>query len=463
MIQTICLLRKKEDDIWAIYILEFLKLIGCIVSDCIVDRKCVMLEPEYDAYIFLNYSVVAKNQTFDEIYNALRKSQLGKESNNIIIVRSPVYPKNIPLIKLSNVCEDFLWTQIISRIWNLGSIDNPLRYLVYSYCRSGVFFYLYNKDNLKFVQEYYPLFSDDRNEDAFTKQKKYREEAWEKTFYGVARCYNLLLKFQETQTIENPYYRFAMLKLRFLINDVIESLGNVKKFNIVHMLADARSLRKAFPEFILPNYLCAKICMSDVRYLVDAGDYYKIVLKMVEQQKVQHACAFLYYQFGKYYEKAMNEKDMAYELYQIAYDVNPMYYRALYKKAKWSLAGKQYDESSEILNKIIGIILNGYNIDLVMPKQQIYVYKAFVLLGDIYFDMQLYDLAIKSYERAVEVSDITSPFFLVQDIEESMCFEQIMVASMPKQTVYLNIISSAAKCQNQKKINEYNLKLRYLN
>ena len=68
MIETIRLIRKKKDDIWALYIIEFLKFIGCIVNDYVFPDTPKLggtLTSVYDANIVLNFTEEEiKEQTY---------------------------------------------------------------------------------------------------------------------------------------------------------------------------------------------------------------------------------------------------------------------------------------------------------------------------------------------------------------------------------------------------------------
>ena len=50
MIQTIRIFRKKEDDLYALFIIEFLKFIGCIICDCEMRRDHVLSLNFIDCY-----------------------------------------------------------------------------------------------------------------------------------------------------------------------------------------------------------------------------------------------------------------------------------------------------------------------------------------------------------------------------------------------------------------------------
>ena len=98
-----------------------------------------------------------------------------------------------------------------------------------------------------------------------------------------------------------------------------------------------------------------------------------------------------------------------------------------------------------------------------MPKQQIYAYKCFVLLGDIYNDIEYYDLSTTCYELSIAIANTKSHFHTLDISGKDKCFKELISLCMPQQPVFLKLINCAAKYNDEQKIQEYFWKLKNMN
>lgn len=454
MIQTLRIIRRKSDDIWTIYVSEFFKLIGFVVTDHIIEKNNSNLLKEYDVNVLLNYSET--DLKFTEIYDTLKVNNNDKEEKIIIIAKTPIAEDDISFEKLKELGEKFLWHDIVSKIEVLN--DSSIKYLVYAYCKYNLFFYSYIRINLKFAVEYYSLNVKNNS------HKDIRKKAYEKSFFAFAGAYNLLMKFDEETEILNQYYKFSIINFRYIINYFMFVLEKRSVFNREKMLDSANKLRKEFSEWICISYLCAKIYDSEAAKRPDISICYNMTHNVAEKNYPSHEFAFYICEFGKFYKESLKEKVIAYEkLYPLALRHNDMYYKALYEVAKFDWGKKRYEECISKFNKIINVIFNKFSLNLIMPEEQIWGYKTFRDLGEVYYEMQIYDLAIRALEMALKISDTRSKlFYILNKKHELDCFEQVIKDSMPRQPIYLELISLATKMHDQRRIDKYNLKLKQL-
>lgn len=468
-IQTIRLFRGKESDIWSVFLLEFFKLIGCIVYDCVwpvkdEDLKSVFTET-FDVNILWN---LPSDQEQELREQADKEKNNGDECEAIRLI--PVNgikntQENVPeqdlFVFSDSNCSRYLH-QLINHIWPEHERES-IYALSDAYIAAHLFFYCYNKGNLKFVQEYYPSYGNDG------RIAEKRKTVSLMIYNQYAACYNELMEFAGNKTDLPYYYKYALVNIRYELNS-IRSLGADRTiFYTDQLLKQAEQIKKENPNAIRIHFLVAKICRADDSYLWDAEFHFiRSINKFVSQYQGCKAGDFLYYQFAKYYEKDRKENDKAGEYYQKAVEVNPRAYRAIYKLAKWEEQKGNYAACSNLANNIIHIVLNGYKIKQLMPKQQIYIYKCYRLLGDVFVHAEAYDLALKSYQRALIVADAEVDFFGSEmclkngaaaadhkNQSEIREFQKIVMACMPKLPVYSKIISSASKIRNMDLVDYY--------
>ena len=460
MIQTIRLLREKEDDIWALYIIEFLKLIGCVVTDVTLQEikmdSNVPLPGRYDMNLCLNM----KNE--DERLNSVK--QWREEEGDIrsfCFFFVPRLNSDDGLKSLRLTGQKILDHNMIDWVWKNSEDVVFLKEISHIYCQTDAFYYLYNKGSLKFAQEFYPLSGMKRD---FNEAKRYaREKALKMTFLCFNHCYSKLLEKQLTLGKTGEYDRYAILKLKYKLNQMGKWIGAGPLFKTQTMLDEVECLRRQNPDFIRINYLGAKICVADSRYLADGEMYYGYA---IEKVKELHSDApvedFLYYQVGKYFEKLRGDLKRAKKYYDLACQCNLRAYRSLYKIAQAYKADGETEEAIAKLNQIIELLLNGYQMHMVMPKQQIYLYKCFVLLGDIYFQDRVFDLAQICYQRAVEMSKAGSDFYnvLIPSADKKAdCFSSVFSTCLPIQPVYMKLIGCFAQYRDYASIENYYTKL----
>lgn len=443
MIQTVRLIRKKTEDILALYIIEFFKFIGCIVSDYVLhdmEKAKVGLDGFYDAEILLNIGV-QELSICEEL--GFHNSDRSHNIKAIISTEDDI---------IANTGHSKILKDIVYAIWDKQPELEEILYLAYAYAKSNVFFYLYNEGNLKFIQEYYPI--EDKEKMLLGNSRKI---AYSKSFYRFASCNNLLVEFKRNpQKKLSVYYEYALLSMRYKINEMIEHIEEKRMFSLEGLLEKVEDIRKKEPDFARINYLAGSICKSDSEYWYDVEFYYSLLVKSLKKIELpEKDYYFLYYQWGRFFEKRLKDIDAAYHYYSKAFMCNRGAYRALYKLMQKKAREGEFSKVVKGANAIIDFLLNGYGLKDIMPKQKIYGYKCFALMGDCYFEQGSYDLAIKCYKNAERISQSKNDFYDILQKKDEQYFEENFRACMPVRPMYYNIISCASKGNDRDIIDAY--------
>lgn len=121
MVQVISLFRKKEDDIWAIFILQFFKLIGCIIQDCIItdeEKTRINVRRKNDLNILLNITEeeIEISEKYRELTPILKAAKEGEKA--VCYVTIP--QKEISMEIIRRMGYQVLYEQIIQKTvaWN---------------------------------------------------------------------------------------------------------------------------------------------------------------------------------------------------------------------------------------------------------------------------------------------------------------------------------------------------------
>ncbi len=442
MIETIRIFRRKEDDIWALYILEFFKFIGCVVCDHIISsdyKSLEIIEDIYEVNIIFGMDDAEKDFRINERFKELKKES-GDKSLFLFLKSTDIHADKEVLNcdKCNAVLEE-----IITGIWGKDILLEEIKFLGSAYSESRIFFALYNEGNRKFIQEYYQF-----NKKKSTLETMWRE-AYEQSFKRFAECYNEFNDFRRAHDKYSVYVDYALLLLKYKLNQIEMLLKNNNIFTMEGMLRQANGILQREPAFIRVAYLAGSICRADTKYLRDAENYFLLAIENLKiTKKAYRENGFLYYRLGEFYELARSNRKKAGECYYTACRYDKQAYGALYKIALY----KTTDERVAQCNELIHILLNGYGMDEIMPKQQIYGYKSLVLLGDTYFELGEYLMAVQSYENAKRILETKSNFYKIfennEDCTEEVmkdCFAKVVEACMPIQPLLYKIVRCASK------------------
>lgn len=430
--QTIRLFRKKADDLDALVLLEFFKFIGCLVTDFVIEerRKFPEVSPQnYDLNIILNLEeeelqscckksgkgTWIKGNTLDEIFNEIlkiKKPELNSDSMKGII--EIFKDKKLPVV-------------------------------------------LYNLGNMKFVHEYYP------QKEKWEKVAKIREEAFQKSYDAVLERYNKLEKLRETTKAQEMevHFEYAVLNMKYTINQILYLWKDTLVFDVKALCAIAEKIRQAASDFVRLEYLTGFICIHDNRYLIDGETHFMYALQKAGKRQVpEELMDFLYYQLGRFCEKIRKNIELSDTIYEKAYsETRVPFFRALYKKIKEQERKENWNNMIDLCNEMIKVVLNGYKREELMPKEQLYIYKTYMMLGLAFYKLGEFDLAILSYRNAIEMAEVSLNYNKELGCMGYESFVEMAEVSMPRRYAYLKLIECYSKYGDSEAIEECQRKL----
>lgn len=447
MITTIRILRKKRHDIECIYVLEFLKLIGCLVYDRVFpndlpeDLSQIMSEDELHENYDVNICYGILEEQADE-FGITRFNYIEPGDNNDPTINA----------------ENFLY-ELVEKLWfDMETLDDMVvRPIMELYINENIFIYLYNKGNLKFIREYNPSVTQDLKE---TNVKSLRENMCERTYLALLEFYKKLIDKESSEIDDSVYLKFAKINLAQDLNETRELMGNGRVFRTDYMLKTLGIIEENSPDMIRCYYLAGVICNYNNRYLIDSYSYYlNAEYRAIANDLPKPLLGLIYYQMGKYLEKKWRRNSSAYEMYLKAYHFNPYMMRALYKLAEIKYKNGKYEKAAEDANEVIRILLNKYPMKDAMPGQQLYAYKSMILLGNIYETQGRCELAIRCYKQTIDLAKTKSRFYEIWD-KKGVSFESVQKMCMPVQPIYYRMINCAAMCNDLEKSADYYRMLR---
>ena len=413
MNNIIMLIRKTDDDIDSIKLTEFLKFTGCIVSEFTVaeaEKVNFGVCGRYQAYVLQD---IQKKDILEGHYPMLN-TLLQEEGKILELVRNRRHESKTSMeaAKAASVpseldCKDGDTQVMGNLIPVVGKNDEErteLSDLMKAFNQNKLFYFLYNEGNLKFVREYYPageLYDSNRRIVA----QEERKQCYHKSFSAFANCYNSLVKFRKNSGRCTHYCDYASLLLKYKMNEMSNLLEGENVFGIQSMIEDGMSFLKKYPWHARMRYLLARIYQLDPLYWMNVESYYEAAIKQVEEENESgDAAHFLYYQLGRFYEKARKRMVQADLCYEKAYQLCPLSYRALYKKIMKAQREERWQDVVKSTNQLLKLILNGYELKNVKPKQLIYAYKSYQILGDAYAKRMDYYSADECYQMALKIS-----------------------------------------------------------
>lgn len=441
MVQYVQIIRTKQTDIYALFIIEFLKFIGCIFTEYIY-HDSEPVEDEFcktqDVTIFLDISreKIERDLAFDEAKHVFD----ANDNSKYVYLQIPFDEPDQKEYEFNNQIAGSLLDEIIINVWDGDRFKEEIQLLKGIYLDSDIFFFLYNEGNIKFVEDYYPI-SGMENKAALI-----RRDAYNKSFEHFATCYNYLMTEKEKIGEVSPYFEYALLLTKYKLNEMVILLDKRNLFLIEKLLEQIEEIRKSNPDFVRLEYLAGSICKRDRRYWNDADIYYKrAVSKFNEVKEIEPKwISFIYYQLGRLYEYKWGDLEIANFFYQKSVQ-RKTYYRPIFKLLRQAERQHNIDDVKKYANQLIRQLLNGYRVSAVMPKERIYAFKCLNILGKCYFEQEEYDLARKCYEQAKNVSEEDSDFYDVFSPEENGCFLQIFRSCMPVQPIFSQLIICYSK------------------
>ena len=436
--QTVRIIHTKDYNVDVLYIKEFLRTIGCLTCNYIKRDNLQLTSEE-------------KKQQYDvNIFYGLNEDI--SQSN----MRNEIYIKE-SFIKSAGSRDNIL-TAIIDGIWPQGQYR-----LIRSEIKKILEFYgpiatcLYNNVNIGFISEYCPV----NNDGAEVIELKKRICGL--TYDAFLKCYNELYNYKKNNTKQklSVYYEYTMLNLKHRINEIKKLDHQEAIFDVTKMINDARKILEKKEDFIIVYYRLATICKFDSMYEWNAEEYYWEVIERLDglHEVPKMLKSIFYYNLGRYYEKNMGNKELAYKCYLQSNENNPHAYRTLFKLAKIEEEKQNYKEVIHILNKIIENLIDDYkdkyDYGQLMPREQIYVFKVYRLMGDTFYQMGELQYAEKAYLKAIEISRVKSRYFIEMQTGIDKEFEKLLKISMSSDAIYRKLINCVSRDGDEEKYREY--------
>lgn len=444
MIETIRLIHNKDGDVEGIFLFEFFSLIGCIVNDYTVpDNEDLRSELSKDYELNLFIGISEQEIRTERKYRYLKLLIDGLCDEGIYYV---------PLRRIASA--ELLSEEIVQKLYRDDHDSKYFKKLIQYYIEYNMFFYLHNVDLLSFMQEYYPVYGKK------TETWKMQDAGIQSAFECLSNGY-IMLRDSFPVISDTPfYYQYALLNLKYQLNKLAGITGNSRIFRTANMLKLLWELGRKF-SFVKINYLAGRLCSADTGYYWQTEGYFiRAVNQLQEKYPGTDIGDFLFYEFGNDYEKQKKDIREADKWYELAYERNPFSYRALYKVAKKHMENGDNKQAVDEFNQIIHILLNGYRASQLMPKQQLYIYKSYVMLGDIFFDEEKYNLASKAYERAIYISDTISRFYGQVGSDMRDIYTKVLKACMPTQPIHFKLIKCASNFNDIDRTEKYYEELR---
>lgn len=452
-INTIRLFRRKKDDLPIIYVLEFLKLIGFITSDCVIKDYGPIRNDWFDDIYDVNivYGNFNSRSDSDEINEKFEKLE-GKVSkvSNVNELRKIFLRINYPESEDPKEVGHIILEEIIDSVWE-EEPRSEMSFLLEEYKRRDIFLYLYHKGNLKFIQEYYSI---RRPLDGSGKEQvKRKDNICQQTFEEFLDFYSSIINYNFGREPETVNFCFARLSMEYELNDIRMLMKEGRMFSTDSMKEWVDYIKEKDPDMIRLYYLAGNICSLDNLYLADADAFY---MEAIAKTKgiPSDMRGFLYYQLGAYYQRKYKNVEVALEAYRLAYRYDKSIMRALYKLALNDFNNRDYDSTINKTNVIVRFLLNGNPLEHAMPGQQLYAYKSFVLMGDAYYELGDFDSAEESYKRALRLADIESIFYKTYTLSDNK-FKKMQKMCMPVQPLYFKLIDCASENRKMDQAEHY--------
>ncbi|MGM9927803.1 MAG: tetratricopeptide repeat protein [Candidatus Fimousia sp.] len=434
ILQTVRIFYTKDYNVDVLYIKEFLQIIGCMT--CSQIKKIGQeLTPE------------ERKQKYD--INLFYGIDYGSAESKI---QNDIYIDKNTIMRLKS--EDQILEKVIQKIWPVEKnplVNEELNKIREGY--KGIFSCLYNYMNIGFINEYSPV--NNNGEEAIQLKK----EVCEATYKAFLNCYNKLYDYKknDARRVFSVYYEYIMLNLKFRINEIKKINQEEVVFDIDIMLNDAKNIMEKNQDFMIIYYRVAAICRSDVRYKWNAEAYYNEMIKKLNNRYRFPSTlrSIFYYNMGRYYEKNIHDMEKANDCYKKSAEDNPKAYRTQFKLAKIKEENKNYDGMIDILNRIIQIVVDDYSYEQLMPREQIYIFKVYRLMGNAFYEKGELQYAEQAYRKAVEISRAISNYFEKNSSDIDKKFFRLLQICMSPDSIYRKLINCVSKEGDSEKYREY--------
>lgn len=188
--------------------------------------------------------------------------------------------------------------------------------------------------------------------------------------------------------------------------------GNINKtqnkgriYETRDILHEIWEVQEKHAEYIELYSLCAMISDEDINYTDRAEKYYRKALE-VENTGDIRIQGYNHYRLGRYYEKILLDKSLAFGEYLKAYNSDPTNYRFTYKVAYYYELNGNWKSADQYYRKIVWELMPNYKANYLQPSQCEYLFKVFFRLMLMYKEkMGQLRLAKLMGEEAIELNN----------------------------------------------------------
>lgn len=428
MMQTVRIFRRREDNFDAMILQEFFKFIGFLVTDFAIEDKekwYSILSHKYDINIRLKV---------DEKLELLIEEE---QEDSIWIIGNTI----------SEVFDELLKKE------ELGLNSEPMHTIIDFFKEKRFPAVIYNLQNMKFIIEY---ISDKEKREKILKT---RESAWEQSYNMILECYTKLIEAADKAkcyTID-PYIEYAILNMKYIINQILFAYKDNLVFDIPILCKQAERIDTEYPEFIAIQSLKARLYIQDNRYWTEGKTELIYALAIAHTKHVPNEInQLLKVELYEFCEKVRRNKELSDQLKEDEYKkVKYCIFELLYQNIKALNKKEDYHGMIKLCNETIAQVLNGRTIELLMPREQIDIYKIYSLEGKAFYELENYPYAIQGYKMAIKVAETS----LTYD-EQLSClgyemFVDISKINMPLKYIYNKIVECYFQCEDNEAVHEW--------
>ncbi|MCI8399272.1 MAG: hypothetical protein HFF90_07715 [Oscillibacter sp.] len=173
--------------------------------------------------------------------------------------------------------------------------------------------------------------------------------------------------YKELCNIKNPgiYACYAKVNMARKIREVCSQLENAPKTmfrDVVEakmLLSELDDLYKLDPKYMGTLFLAAAVCKSDSALYLTSANYFRLLLDLIEGQSGAFY-SFAYYEYGRQLERVFRDWDSAILFYKKAVSLNLLNYQAYFKLGCYEAYKGRYQEAIECFQILHSIIINNY-------------------------------------------------------------------------------------------------------
>ncbi len=379
---SVRILYEISSRIEAAYISEFLKLCGVMITEQDVAEEEMTYEFLTQNFTAYDYNLLLGIQCID--FPDIFKEDCQKHSNSCSNFehssKFAIWFREKNFEQLNN----YLY-EIIEKVFDNTNKNSSLfalaeLYVNREYCKKS------------FLKRFFST-----NMDKETKQKFYEE------FLKMTDDINQIKVEKEKEA--EPYILFASAFCCKKVNELCDGLGRNFHFSLSRMTDKCLKVIQLAGKFPGAYVLAASFCACD-RALY--GSVLPFYYNAIKENESKPWTAGIYYRIGQYWEKKKTISDKANPVYEEALKVDPLYFKAIFKKGGELLEKKKYLQSIEYYKEILRILQNKHKANQLYPIEMEYLCKCYSMVGLIY-DYYLEDSlkASKYYKNMIAAVNIS--------------------------------------------------------